>query len=309
MSDQDRGDASSLIAPPGSPIVQIFNPLEGTSKGTQTLKRPPKITKKRSFSNPDINNFPEMSIPKKKVNAVDVPNTKQLLLFVKEARDRKIFYYGEQSQDAMKFLQRIEDLRNLITISDPSMVKILSELLKGTARAWFNNHVLEFTSYEEFRQEFIEHFVPCNYEAQIRLSICSRKQEPEESVTMFISEIRGMNNKLNRPFSELELIETLKLNLNSKYLVHVHLTEFCTLNQLEKFCSRIEKAQQLYSPCHSKIDAFDKSQARCYDCKKLGHFAKECPDKKDNLAQAVVDLTNMVKELKVQVDDLQKQKN
>lgn len=261
-------EPSSVVAPPTSPVHQLINHFDHSSKGTQTLKRPPKLgTTKgklalKSLSETDlVNNIPVMEkkpdeagqviLESQKAmnellqsiapiignlsNSRQIPEKRDLLNFLKEARERKIIFGGEPGENAKQFLKQVDNLNSLLPLNDLQLLKALQELLSGAARAWVKNHLPDFSSYNDFKVQFITYFVPSNYEAQLRLKICSRKQKLNESVTTFISEMRLMNSDLEKPFSESELIQTICLNLNEKFLVHVHLHEFTHLNQLEIF--------------------------------------------------------------------------
>lgn len=246
---------------------------------------------------------------------------KQVQLFLKEAREQKISFSGPNC-DARRFLRQVENLQDFYPMSFQFTVKALQKLMVGAAEDWFVNHRLEFVSWYQFKLLFEKYFVPSDRDAIVRLEICSRKQRADESVTTYMSEVRRKNSELTNPLSREELLSTFKVNLHERFRVHVHLADIFDLNQLEQFCVKIEKAIYLESSEPDvTLSAIDKSTIVCYRCSKKGHFAKECtqsqvvpsappqPVPVADMAKVVQDLTEAVRSLQLQVEELKKQKN
>lgn len=258
--------------------------------------------------------------PKKDKNQDNQNNEKQLQLFLKEAREQKIYFSGSHMNNASWFLREVEALLDFYPLPFNLTIKGLRKLMQAEANDWFVNHKGEFTSWQTFKQLFESYFIPKNRDALIRVEICSRKQRADESVTKYMSEMRRLNMEMTKPLTELELVEMFKLHLHARFRVHVTLADIRTLNELEQFCVQIEKAEDL----DGQLSAIDKATVTCYKCNKKGHFARECSSQEDIRAQpkqpqavnsqdatlkAMQDLTEMVKTLQTEIAELKRSKN
>lgn len=189
----------------------------------------------------------------------------------------------------------LESLLVSAKLSDEGCLNIFGDLCEGETVTWFKAHRPQFASYEQAKVSFLAAFTPTHNQLEIKAKILTTVQKSNESSEMFISKLLLQNRLLTEPFSEVEMLEILEKNLNSRMrtILGVREEPFTTLRRFERACKQAEEIQgeskvkvssvagaevdDLGSETEIEINAYEKdNKFPCFNCGSNSHLFKNC---------------------------------
>ncbi|XP_072390902.1 uncharacterized protein [Diabrotica undecimpunctata] len=224
--------------------------------------------------------------------------------FVKSAPIHKwgVHFSGQSNENVVSFLEKLECLRIARGNSEEECYSSAADLFKNSAFTWYLNNRGSFASWQELVAKLRSDFLPYNYEDNLLDEIKSRKQAPQEKVTICINEIISLCKRLETPLSEPHIVRIIKKNLLPSYHSSLALTDIPLIVDLTEKCKKLEEVlswtsdsvsrapirqnfrnpDSSYSgrPNYSRSDnvsAFN-SKITCWNCRQSGHGYYECSE-------------------------------
>ncbi|CAG9840665.1 unnamed protein product [Diabrotica balteata] len=224
--------------------------------------------------------------------------------FVKSAPIHKwgVHFSGQDNENVVSFLEKVECLRIARGNSEEECYSSAADLFKDSAFTWYLNNRGSFASWQELVAKLRSDFLPYNYEDNLLDEIKSRKQAPQEKVTIFINEIVSMCKRLEAPLSEPHIVRIIKRNLLPSYHSSLALTDIPSIADLTEKCKKLEEVLSWSSdsgsraPIHQNfrnnyssysgrpnysrsgnVSSFN-SKLTCWNCRQSGHGYYECSE-------------------------------
>ncbi|XP_050497826.1 uncharacterized protein LOC126878990 [Diabrotica virgifera virgifera] len=213
-----------------------------------------------------------------------------------------VHFSGGSNENVVSFLEKIECLRLARGNSEDECFSSAGDLFKDSAFTWYLNNRGSFTSWQELVAKLKSDFLPYNYEDNLLDEIKSRKQAPQEKVTIFINEVVSLCKRLEVPLSESHIVRIIKKNLLPSYHPSLALTDILSIADLTEKCKRLEEVlswssepissvpsrssvrnnESSYSgrPNYSRsgnVSTFN-SRITCWNCRQPGHGYFDCSE-------------------------------
>ncbi|KAI5707551.1 hypothetical protein M8J77_004731 [Diaphorina citri] len=161
-------------------------------------------------------------------------------------RDPEIFKWrlcftgDDDKQSLQAFLEQVEDRRVSRGVPRSALFAGASELLGGTALAWYRSHRKDLQSWEDLVVQLREAFQDEDYDHRLLEEIKARTQGPDEKVVPYISKIGGLFNRLSRPISEVEKVRIVERGVLPEYQKLLRLTHYANMRELETQLKNLE---------------------------------------------------------------------
>lgn len=210
-----------------------------------------------------------------------------------------------------EFVFRAESLRVDYSCPWDVFVKGFHHLLAGRAYDWIwqfrqQNPLCEW---EFLKYNLIKKFRNFESDFEIQRKIIERRQLPNETADIFISEIIKLKNQMRVPIPELEIVRIIKDNLKEGLVQLIYARNIESIDVLIEECRRAEaniskrmhyrQPQQQFRRIHeiefdndscdptSDVEAIHATttakQITCWNCKKAGHTYIECEVEQRNI--------------------------
>lgn len=208
-------------------------------------------------------------------------------------------FTGEGS--LMAFLEKIETLRISRNCTTEELFSSAGDLFELQAWTWWhNNHIKNrFSNWDDLVEKLKGTFLRHNYDKNLLDEIKCRKQDPKESVSVFISSIEGLFYRLNTVPREKDIVDIIRENVLPDYVRALALHDIETISDLTNLCKKLENSIQVtssYKPsfrgrymepdlsrpgfsAHSNVNAI--STLKCWNCLSLGHKYNECSEQRN----------------------------
>lgn len=206
------------------------------------------------------------------------------------------------------FLERIDELKDARNATDDDLWRYAIDLFEGDALIWFRANRSFIKSWDELKAILKRTFQNPYYQEELMDTIKKRTQGCKESVTIFISIMQNMFNRLPTKIAEYSKVNLVKRNLLPYYQQAICRDEFESLAELVNVLRIIERTKincdNFQEPVSSnanlepdlaykntgyRVDeikvnsATVKSEQRCWNCREQGHMFRECTLPKQRL--------------------------
>lgn len=137
----------------------------------------------------------------------------------------------EGGNDAIDFLERLDELSTSYEIPRDHIIHILPDKLRGRALDWFRNNRNHWQTWDEFCTAFKNFFLPRRYRMKLQDEIRRRSQGPRERGKDYVTQLQTMFRHLGG-IQEDEQLERIFDNLRTEYRLYIKRQDFDTLPEL-----------------------------------------------------------------------------
>lgn len=178
-------------------------------------------------------------------DAINKPNISGLNINVSCERSitselAKLKYDGKSCVRA--FIQKLEEFRVSKVISEDKMLLSATDIFIGDALHWFRSTKHKIFEWKNLIQCLRDDFDIPDYDYRMLSEIRNRTQGDGESITIYLSIMEGMFNRLSKPMSELDKLEIIVHNIRPCYSTLLAASSnITTLEQLRTTCKNYER--------------------------------------------------------------------
>ena len=210
-----------------------------------------------------------------------------------------------------QFVSRLEHIAITQRYSLEEVAQNIYIFFSGRASTWYFDWIKTHSgsTWSALRQALLDQFRSPETDSEIEHQLYNRLQRFSETFTQYFYVMTDLNSKMRRPRSDLDLIEILKRNVNSKLMLMIHNSTATNLSIFLNECRCAEnKLQRIETRSQSKpkiaeldgmndllpeveecsVEALNKpsidlNKITCFDCKQQGHFSIDCTEKSNRI--------------------------
>lgn len=220
-----------------------------------------------------------------------------------------IYFSGDSRRESLiSFLEKVDAFSFARNVSKQELFLSAGDLFKDHAWTWYNNNRKKLSNWDELVQKLKDDFLPYHYDEDLRREIDNRTQGVNEGITIYMSSMEALFNRLKVQPPEQEKVNIIRRNLSPVYISHLSLHEIKTISELTGLCKKLEESlewseryrpppsrksfllepdlscssQEPRNPNHRKYNNSNReisalNTVRCWNCSKIGHAYSRCP--------------------------------
>lgn len=139
------------------------------------------------------------------------------------------------------FIQKLEEFRVSKQIRKDDMFNHAFDIFTDNALHWYRHQKLNVTTWDELLHQLKSAFDTDDYDYRLLTEIRLRTQGETENITVYISIMCGLFNRLNVKPSETEIFDIITHNLRPMYAEVLAISNVQSLDQLQIVCKNYEK--------------------------------------------------------------------
>ncbi|XP_058816966.1 intersectin-1-like [Topomyia yanbarensis] len=116
-----------------------------------------------------------------------------------------------------EFLNQVNTYADTEGMDEQTLLRSIKHLLKGRALQWYTRAYLSLSTWEIFKAEIKQEFLPPNYSEIVKQDLYLRFQGPNEQFTSFYRDLVAAFEIVEPAISESEKLFIIKFNLNSDF--------------------------------------------------------------------------------------------
>ncbi|XP_026688878.1 uncharacterized protein LOC113473464, partial [Diaphorina citri] len=164
----------------------------------------------------------------------------------------RLKYTGDDPKVSLQaFLALVEDKRRSRRVSRSELFESASDLLDGTALAWYRVRRDELRNWDALVRGLTETFQDIDYDEKLLEEIRKRTQAPSERVSHYFAKVENLFVRLSEALPEYKKIRILERNVLPDYQIALQTQTYNTVRELENILVRLETGrlrQSAYAP-------------------------------------------------------------
>lgn len=232
-----------------------------------------------------------------------------------------VYFSADNNVSVNAFIERVNEIKEARNASDEDLWRYAIDFFKGDALIWFRANKVYATNWRDLVILLKRTFQSPFYQEDLLAEIKARTQGKDESITIYMSILQNMFNRLPSPITEQEKISIILRNIQPYYQRAICRDVFLSVSDIVDVlrivertkinCDRFEepKVQRINlepdlayknnsSPLTNKTinevsakieidNVTSKSQkavsGRCWNCREVGHLFRSCSVPKQRL--------------------------
>lgn len=250
-----------------------------------------------------------------RTSTVDIDFSKRKLVPISQWG---VHFSADNSLSVNAFIERVNEIKEARNATDEDLWRYAIDFFKGDALIWFRANKVYATSWKELVLLLKRTFQSPFYQDDLIAEIKARTQGKDESITIYMSILQNMFNRLPSPITEQEKITIILRNIQPYYQRAICRDVFFSVSEIVDVlrivertkinCDRFEepKVQRINlepdlaykNPVVNKTinevstnieidNVTSKSQkagtGRCWNCREVGHLFRSCTVPKQRL--------------------------
>ncbi|KAM8718022.1 hypothetical protein ACLKA7_004690 [Drosophila subpalustris] len=179
---------------------------------------------------------PGFASPRDQTGARSSSEVEPLWVIAKQVRKWGMRFDGHT--DPLEFLETLQERAITYDIDIDRMPKVMSEIFVDKAARWFLGSGLRDGSWSDFRDGFVEFFLPPDYLERLEEEIRSRRQRKGEGFKDFLIDIKVLMHHAG--YSAAQELHRVYENAAPDYKLYVRRQDFSTLSQLTRMAAEYE---------------------------------------------------------------------
>ncbi|XP_062551064.1 uncharacterized protein LOC134216060 [Armigeres subalbatus] len=139
-----------------------------------------------------------------------------------------------------EFLNQVNTYAVTEEMDEQTLLRSIKHLLKGRALQWYTRCYFQLISWDVFKTEIKQEFLPPNYSEIIKQDLYLRFQGPNESFTSFYRDLLAAFEIVEPTITESEKLFIVKSHLNSDYTPIAAASRATTIKELVAVCKDFE---------------------------------------------------------------------
>lgn len=225
-------------------------------------------------------------------------------------KDWGVKFSGKGGTSINAFLERVEELKDARNAVEDDLWRYAIDFFDGEALIWFRANKDYVNNWKELKKLLLLTFQSHYYQDQLLEEIKRRTQGREENVTIYVSVMQNMFNRLPESLSESQKISILLKNIQPYYQQAVCRDQFYSVSELTSVLGIIERTktncdqfrepgmsvntlepdlaykgssgeevnsfQQRYSRKEFAENLPRNTEMKCWNCRATGHAFRAC---------------------------------
>lgn len=279
------------------------------------------IIRKLENDNSSNNSYhdPEEMKPKLlRTSTVDIDFPKRKLVPISQWG---VYFSADNNVSVNAFIERVNEIKDARNATDEDLWRYAIDFFKGDALIWFRANKGYATNWKELVILLKRTFQSSFYQDDLLTEIKARTQGKDESITIYMSILQNMFNRLPSPITEQEKISIILRNIQPYYQRAICRDVFFSVSDIVDVlrivertkinCDRFEEPKvqrnnlepdlayknnspsltnKIINEVSAKIEidnvtpnAQKAATGRCWNCREVGHLFRSCSVPKQRL--------------------------
>lgn len=213
-------------------------------------------------------------------------------------------FTGRSDSSVIKeFLSRLESAKLARGMPDLKFLeRFVPNFLQGEPFRWFQFHYVK-RDWDSFARDFTERYSNQSVQEEIEERLFSCVMDKEQSVTAFIDNVQELNDRLNVPISQNDLVKLIRRNMNPLLRARLVLKPGSSMSEFVSECQRAERvwaaADRFMGRNFSQVNDSGQGrnssgmsgqrEIRCFRCQEVGHYARSCRNNQQSSGSPVTE--------------------